>query len=476
MPRLLLPFLAGGLLLFLAFGLLRSAPPDATGQPPNVLFIAVDDLRPELGAYGAEHMVTPHLDALARSGTLFERAYCNVPVCGASRASLLTGLQPRPSRFLTHDTYVSEEGLGFPSLPEYFKRNGYHTVGYGKVFHEADDSPEAWSEPHWRPRMTLPEWASRHGYQLPENIEQNNCNGKKGPATERVDRPDSLYIDNWIARRTVTKLKELAATDRPFFLAAGFIKPHLPFVAPEKYWAPYDDLDIDPRPLPPPAGAPGRALHNWGELRSYPDIPRNGDVTDAKASELIHGYYAAVSFVDAQIGLVLDALEEAGLAENTIVIVWGDHGWSLREHSLWAKHSSFDVAMRSPLIMRHPGNSGAGSRVEALTQFVDIYPTLCELAELPLPDHLQGESFADCLDGNCDGRDTIYARYRDQDIIKTDSFLYTEWYNNQGRVIDRMLYNHAEDPRETVNVAERPEYAELIEGYHQRIQVERAGE
>lgn len=447
-----------------------------TSQPPNILFIAVDDLRPELNCYGKDQIISPNLDRLAGEAFLFERAYCNVPVCGASRASLLTGLRPKPDRFLNYNTYADKDAPGAVSLPQHFKENGYQTFSYGKVFHHRKDKADSWTNPPWHPANDLGSGASWRDYQLPENIAlDSDGDDKRGPAYEQAAVPDSAYFDGKVARKATQTLRKLAGTDQPFFMAVGFMKPHLPFNAPTRYWDLYPEASISTTAVSDqPEDAPQQARHNFGELRHYAEIPNEGPISDAMAKKLVHGYYASVSYVDAMIGQVLDELKRLELDKNTIVILWGDHGWSLGEHGLWCKHSTFDVAMRAPLIIKAPGYEG-GKQISALTEFVDIYPSLCQLAGLPLPEHLQGDSFVPLMDNpKAKGKEALFCRWIRADAIKTDRYLYTEWFDKEGQSTGRMLYDHEEDPSETVNIAELPEHAALVKEFGARLRAQRS--
>jgi arylsulfatase A-like enzyme len=439
--------------------------PALAQQPrPNVLFIAVDDLRPELGCYEKEHIVSPNFDRLAGSGVAFERAYCMVPTCGASRASLMTGLRPTPKRFITFDANAEKEAPNVVTLNSHFKNHGYHTLSLGKVFHDLEDSAAGWSEPAWQTADI------GQSYRLVESrMLANHPDNKLGPPYEAADLPDSEYPDAQIANRAIEDLQKLKNRDQPFFLAVGFMKPHLPFVAPKKYWDLYERDTIGlPSNYHPPKDAPQDAIHKWGELRRYANVPRKGPVPDAMARDLIHGYYACVSFVDAQLGRLLDELDRLELAENTIVILWGDHGWNLGEHTLWCKHSCFETSMHSPLIVRAPGVTGSGqrtkARTKALTEFIDIYPSLCELAALPLPDHLEGSSFVPQLkDPNLAGKSAAIGRFKTGDTIRTDQFRFTQYRNSKGEETLRMLYNHLSDPEEDVNIAAHGDQAKVVE-------------
>ena len=431
---------------------------------PNVLFVPVDDLRPQLACYGHRQMISPNLDRLAAGGIVFQRAYCQVPVCGASRASLLTGVRPNRNRFVDFKTWADEDLPGALTLPEHFRKHGYVTVSNGKVFHHGRDAAErSWDDAPWHPTGG---WGGR-GYLLDENrrlADENTRRKGCGPAYECADVADSDYADGKVADKTIADLRQLAREDRPFFLAAGFYKPHLPFNAPKRYWDLYrrEDIDLADNPFAP-KGAPSCALHGWHELRAYVGIPQEGPVPDEVARALIHGYYACVSFHDAQVGRLLDALDELGLRENTIVVLWGDHGWQLGEHGLWCKHCNFDTSLHAPLIASAPGLAG-GRSTRGLVEFLDIYPTLCDLAGIPVPDACQGRSFAPLMgDPDRSWKEAAFCRYYDGDSVKTDRYLYTEWRkDDQAEPHARMLYDHEADPDENVNISERPEHADLV--------------
>jgi iduronate 2-sulfatase len=435
----------------------------AAEQRPNVLFIAVDDLRPELGCYGREHMRTPHIDQLASRGVVFERAYCMVPTCGASRASLMTGIRPSRTRFVNYQASAEKDAPGVTTLNTHFKKHGYYTVSNGKVFHHLEDNAHGWSEPAWRPEPSPIE------YHLPENRklhEERQQQGPRlrGPAWEAADVPDEAYWDGRLTERALKDMRRLTEKDQPFFLAVGFFNPHLPFVAPQKYWDLYDRDQIRlPETYRRPRDAPDEAIHQWGELRAYAGIPARGPLSDEQARTLIHGYYACVSHVDAQIGRLLDELERLDLAANTIVVLWGDHGWNLGEHTLWCKHSCFETSMHSPLIVSAPGISG-GRKTKGLTEFIDIYPSLCELAGLPAPDHLEGRSFVPLMKNpEREWKAAAIGRFRNGDTIRTDRFRFTEYTNAGGRFLARMLYNHENDPEEDVNISEQPGSRSIVE-------------
>ncbi len=434
-----------GLAIFLwGFGCVQA------GDRPNVLFIAVDDLRPELACYGASHIHSPNIDRLAATGVAFQHAYCMVPTCGASRASLMTGIRPTRTRFVNYLTWAEKDAPDAVTLNTHFRNHGYYTVSLGKVFHHRQDHAEGWSEPAWRPQGVAT-------YQKPLPPPSIGPNGqpRRGPPFESADVPDEAYQDGLLAQRAVSDLKRLSQQDQPFFLAVGFMKPHLPFVAPKKYWDLYNFHEIQlPVNKDPPRDAPPESLHNSGELRAYAGVPPTGPIPEQLGRQLIHGYYACVSYTDAQIGKLLDELDRLNLTDSTIVVLWGDHGWNLGEHTLWCKHCCYETSMRAPLIVRAPGIA-RGQQTLGLTEFIDIYPSLCELARLELPPHLQGQSFVARLkDPSLPGKDAAIGRYRNGDTIRTEQFRFSEYTRPNGEPIARMLYDHTTDPGETANLVD----------------------
>ena len=449
-----------GLIMMLVAGLLSCQSSDLP-ETPNVLFIAIDDLRPELNCYGQSQIHSPNIDALAAEGLLFQQAYCNIPVCGASRASLMTGLRPTLNRFLTYHTWADREVPDAVSLPKWFREHGYHTISNGKIFHHQSDSKESWDE-NWRPAMSTT-WRD---YQLLENITKDTLSGRerRGPAWECFDGPDSLYFDGKIALKSIRDLQKLKSLDKPFFLATGFLKPHLPFNATKKYWDMYDPNEISlPGNDTLPLGLPYHLISKWGELRGYDAIPAEGPVSDSVARELIHGYYACVSYTDAQVGMILDALEELDLERSTIVILWGDHGWNLNEHGLWCKHCNFNTSLRTTLMLKVPGKT-KGKQTDALVEFVDIYPTLAELCNLPLPAHLEGKSMVPLVnDPDTHFKDFIISKWYSGLTIQTREYAYTEWSTKEDSIIGTMLYDHRSDLDENFNLAGLPEHEVLID-------------
>lgn len=442
---------------------------------PNVLFIAVDDLRPEINCYGAAHMVTPSLDRLAAQGMIFTQAYCQVPVCGASRASLLTGIRPTRSRFVSYLSHADTEMPEAVTLPGHFKNNGYTTISIGKIFHDHKDSADSWSESPFRPYDE--NGKSRNVWLAPENAERYYVQGKPGAAYECVDVPDEKYYDGINIEKSLEYLRRFKDSGEPFFLAVGLTKPHLPFCAPKKYWDMYPPETIHlPDNYYVPKDAPPASLHTWHELRGFPGIPPKGPLDDDLAKTLIRGYYACTSYADALIGRLLDELETLDLRDNTIIVLWGDHGWNLGEHTLWCKHCNYETSLRAPLMIAAPGRL-KGAVSDSLVEFVDVYPTLCDLTGLDKPAHLQGDSLTPVLDHpKRMVKDAAYSRYNSGESVRTARYLYTEYYADKARtqLRARMLYDHRNDPDENVNVSEQPRYQLVVEYLSKKLAAMRA--
>jgi iduronate 2-sulfatase len=430
---------------------------------PNVLFFAIDDLRPELGCYGHSTIQTPNIDRLARRGMVFERAYCQQAVCSPSRSSVMTGTRPDTTKVWDLVTHFRQALPNVTTIPQHFKQHGYFSQGMGKIFHGGYDDPPTWSVPWQTP--PAPEYA------LPETAEhQREREAKKlrRAAVESADVPDNFYKDGKTAELAIATLRELR--QQPFFLAVGFSKPHLPFIAPKKYWDLYDPAKIELAKNPfLPKGAPEYALTTFGELRNYEGTPSTGPVPDETARLLKHGYYAATSYTDAQIGKVLDELDRLGLTKNTIVVLWGDHGWKLGEHAGWAKHSNVENDTNSTLVLAAPGMKAAGKKTRALVEFVDIYPTLADLAGLPLPQHLEGVSMKPLLDNpQQPWKQAAFSQYprgpRMGYSMRTARYRFTVWVNRKdhSQVEATELYDHQSDPQENTNIAAQPDQAAVV--------------
>ena len=465
----LLIFLFGGI-FFLTSCNQAPAPGIEFPENPNFLLFFIDDLRPELGCYGHSQIHSPHIDQLAEGGLRFDKAYCNVPVCGASRASLMTGARPTPQRFLTYYTRADEDLPTQTTLPEFFKEKGYQTVSLGKIFHHGNDSQDSWSQPPWHAEPSRV--SSWRDYITDAIVENFSSEDHEEPSTERaIDAHDTAYIDGKTATKAIRMLRQFSEKKEPFMLWVGFVKPHLPFNAPSRYWDLYDRDSIKLATYPfQPKNAPDQAMHNSGELRGYTDIPAEGPVSDEKAAELIHGYYACVSYTDALVGQVLEELKHLELDKNTIVALFGDHGWNLGEHGLWCKHCNFNTSLQVPLIIRIPGQENtkkqsiAGS-TEGLVEFVDLYPTFVDLAGFEVPEYLSGKSLLPLIENpGMDWKDPVFARYgRGNSIIGKDE-IYTEYIRSlkDTSVIAKMMYDHRSDPDETHNIVEEEAYHEKV--------------
>jgi iduronate 2-sulfatase len=444
----------------------------ATGRP-NVLLICVDDLKPLLGCYGNPVAKSPNIDRLALRGLRFERAYCNQAVCAPSRNALLTGLRPQTLGIYDLATNFRRVAPDAITLPQHFKSHGYRTEALGKIFHVGHGNHEdaaSWSVPHWHPQAptyALPESRAPRGLTREEALFANVPGERarrlpRGAAYESAEVPDSAYPDGQIADEAVQRLTNAAQSpSEPFFLAVGFIKPHLPFCAPQKYWDQYDpgQFTLADYQLPPD-GAPQFAPTTWGELRQYSGIPESGPLSPDLQRKLIHGYHAALSFMDAQLGRVLDALQATGLDKNTVIVLWGDHGWHLGDHGMWCKHTNYEQAARIPLIVVSPDLAEGGVSSTSLVESVDIYPTLCKLAGLPVPENLDGVSFDAVLrDPTAPTKEAIFHVYprgnRIGRAVRTSRYRFVEWKrpgaNPKGAILE--LYDYETDPHETKNLA-----------------------
>lgn len=456
-------------------------------QPPNILFIVIDDLRPQLGSYGQSRMVTPRLDRFASESRRFDRHYVQVPTCGASRCALLTGRYPTRPGAYDNDAFATvprNEAAVSSSLPRHFREQGYHTASIGKITHRPDGlrddetrEPElafAWDEVGMPTGRWETAWDAFFAY-----ADGSTRIPGKSPATERGEVDDHGYPDALIADAAIEKLQQLSAQrEQPFLLAVGFIKPHLPFNAPAKYWDIYDEAEIDlaANPTPPLRVNPKISLHKSGELTPrYTGLKTVGVVNDDEARRLRHGYYACVSYVDAQVGRVLDELDRLGLRDDTIVVVWGDHGWHLGEQGVWGKHTLHDVALRSPLIVRIPHMAEPGKPAAGIVESVDIYPTLAELCQLPKPPTVDGESFAKLLaDPAHAGKARalgFWAGGRAHTIC-TPRYRLTQWTvpGDRSQVAQMELYDHGQDPAETANIAEH--HPQLVEEFSTALRQE----
>jgi iduronate 2-sulfatase len=394
------------------FGVAAAA--DQNGRVrPNVVFIGIDDLRPELGCYDSPIAITPHLDALAADGLLFRRAYCQQAICRPSRASLMTGTRPETTGLFHNYVSLRELQPDILTLPEHLIANGYNATYAGKIFHNGDtDEDRSWNYP--AAKWLGPEIKKPLGpYRLPENQKTLRENREamvakygeaakqglsSGPAFENADVPDHAYPDGYNTLRIIKTMKQMAAEDKPFFLAMGYHLPHLNWCAPKKYWDLYDPdkIPVITDGSGPEDGA-AMGLHASFELRTRSNIPKEGPIDAELARTLKHAYLASTSYVDAQIGLLLDALEQNGLRDNTIIIVWSDHGWHLGDMGVWGKATNYEIATRVPLLIWTPQMKARGGKSMALVELVDLFPTVCDLVGISLPSQLEGRSFVPLL-------------------------------------------------------------------------------
>jgi iduronate 2-sulfatase len=453
-----------------ALFILSALCPMLSAAKPNVLLICVDDLKPTIGCFGDTHAKTPNIDRLAARGMLFEKAFCNQAVCSPSRNALLTSLRPQTLGIYELSTNFRKGSPDAVTLPQLFKNNGYRAEGLGKIFHVGHgnvNDEASWSVPHYSPKTIS--YALKENNPPTSTREEALFDNKKeawklprGAPTENADVPDNRYGDGMIADEAIKRLEAAKQKpDEPFFLAVGFLKPHLPFVAPKKYWDLHDPATL-PKPTShqAPEGAPEFAPSSWGELRQYKDMPDTGPVTQEQQRHLIHGYYAATSYMDAQLGKLLDALDATGFTSNTIIVFWGDHGWHLGDHGMWCKHTNYEQAAHIPVIVSAPGITQADSRTKSLIETVDIYPTLAELAALPATANLDGRSFVTVLkDASASTRDhAIHVYPRGEGLgraIRTDRYRLVEWKpigaGAEKSVFE--LYDYQMDPLESKNLA-----------------------
>lgn len=490
------------LVVSLCFVVCAAIPQAGAQRPVNVLFIAVDDLKPSIGAFGDLFAVTPHLDRLADRGTAFINAHCQQAVCSPSRISVLTGLRPDTTKVWDLQTAFRKHLPDTITLPQRFNRAGYETIGMGKIYHAG--SAGAWQEmdlPSWsQPFMNIPDPAgATDGYLNPEVVAQINRriathpnlpeNTKerreiffpnKRPPTDRADVPDEAYQDGAVTLAAIEQLHGLAQGEKPFFLAVGYLKPHLPFNAPEKYWQLYDRASVPLAEYTQAAdGAPAFAGQPGWELRNAYNAPETGPISEAMQRELIHGYYAATSYIDAQVGMLLDTLDEQGLADNTIIVLWGDHGFHLGDHDIWCKHTNYEQATRAPLIIVAPSVGSKGQSVASPVEFVDIYPTLLELAGLLAEGELHGVSLVPTMkDPQTAARDVAVSQYprgnKNTPLMgyayRSDRYRLVQWRamdykggESTGPIVATELYDYGVDPLETRNLANDPAYAQTLD-------------
>ncbi|WP_316767676.1 sulfatase [Pedobacter frigiditerrae] len=439
----------------------------------NVLFIVVDDLRPALGSYDDKNASSPNIDQLAANGTLFTNAYCQQAVCAPSRASFMTGKKPDHTQVWNLETHFRKALPNVVTLPQYFKNNGYYTRQIGKIYHDPKvaQDPLSWSVPE-----LLAVTTNKGKYALESNL----AKAPKSTATEWADVADSAYIDGMVADAAIKELNQVG--NKPFFLAVGFRRPHLPFTAPLSYWKKNQNRIF---PLSPDTAkatkVPDFSKHNSVELRGYTDIPDLGPIDEKKSAELIKGYYTSVTFMDEQVGKVLNELKRLNLDKNTIVVLLSDHGFHLGEHGLWGKTTNSKLDTRVPLIIADPEKLAVGKKSSSVVQLVDLYATLSELCGLQKPD-TDGQSFAKIIKGKpFTGSGVAFSQFPNQMAytnrpaimgytMHTANFSYTEWIELQtNKVLARELYDYRTDQAENHNVVADAKYKKQIIGFSKQI-------
>ena len=460
---------------------------------PNVLFIVADDLNCAVGPYGDSGSsdgtaVTPNLDRLAAWGLVFERAYCQQAVCNPSRSSFLTGLRPETvgvDDLRKSFRETAPGGSTLVTLPQHFKNHGYFCQNIGKFFHNMGETQD-------RRSWSIDEVLFK-GTHADDTVFANTPWGGdtkrpyKAEVTEAHDVPDTVYRDGQIANLAAAMLRDHAGSKQPFFLAVGFWRPHLPFVAPKKYWDLYQPEKIPlPVPVAAPQGVPDIAMHESREIRGYGLTPKDRDFTEGEIRHYRHGYYASISFMDAQIGEILDALDQSGQADDTIIVFTSDHGFHIGEHSLWGKTSNFELDARVPLIIASPSHkNGHGKRTASLAELVDLYPTLAGLAGIgdDLPENLEGASLLPVVvEPTASVKDAAFTQHQQPFYgsrqnwkawgysVRTARWRYTEWRAiTDGSVMAQELYDHENDGKETKNLAASPVHTEVVKHLSQRL-------
>lgn len=424
----------------------------------NILFIGADDLRMNIGAYGDKIAVTPNIDALASEGVVFNKAHVQFASCNASRASMMTGMYPDAIKVWRLNTHFRKTAPQVVTLPQYFKNNGYHTESIGKVYHNYANITD---DKSWSVAARLDQESHFDDYVLESSKEQG---AKKGIAAESASYTGDKYVDDHITADAVQTIARLKASDKPFFLAVGFMKPHSPYNAPKKFWDLYQRKDMQALgSTDKPDNTPNLNWFDFKEIRGLADLPKKGKFTKQTAQKLRHGYYAATSYLDDNLGLLIKALKDNGLYENTIIVFWSDHGYHLGENSHWTKATIRELDTRVPLIFRIPGQKPFTT--SAITEYIDIYPTLAELVNLPSPDNINGRSFKPLFsDPSYIHKQAALSQTArpwpsSKPIkqmgytVRTDQYRYTRWVKTKNQqVIAEELYHTEKDPLERHNI------------------------
>ena len=496
-------------LIILLYGclILGCAQIESQHARPNILFVSIDDLRPSLGAYGDEIAHSPHIDQLAAEGFTFRNVFTQSAVCAPSRASLMTGLRPDSTRVWHLGDKFREINPATVTMPQYFSRQGYHTVNIGKIFHNYMPDSISWDEPDLRPaRFVRPEWLGRDGetFYISEEVQRSQeikrdsllklrpkryADGwNTGPAWEAADVHASLYYDGAQTELAKKTLSRLATMDQPFYMGLGYFRPHLPFAVPKKYWDLYDREQM-PLPTNPniPQGSPLHTMNSMYELRHYDGFHHIGHPTsDYRMSEdtiriLRHGYYASVSYVDALLGDLLEHMKKIGLYENTIIVVWGDHGWKLGDHNSWGKMTNYNIDLKVPVIVRYPNQPNRGGETYQFTELVDLFPSICDLAGVKIPDYMQGTSFVPLIkEPSRPWKKAAFSQFHRRPKVSADgqrymgysintkNYHYIEWYSwdhtkgERGAFKGAELFHTAKDPNETINLVNDEGYEQVI--------------
>ncbi|MDF1698085.1 MAG: sulfatase [Saprospiraceae bacterium] len=487
-----------GILFFAVGTILGCKPTTSETTKLNVLFISIDDLRTSLGVYEDPIAISPNIDQLASEGITFRETFCQSAVCAPSRASLMTGIRPDSTRVWHLGDKFREINPATVTMPQYFSKFGYHTVNLGKIFHNYMPDSISWNEPDLRPaRYVKKDWLKRDGetFYISEKVNQSQkikrdsllklrpvryADGwNTGPAWEAADVHDTLYYDgaqNELAKKVLSRLSK---SEEPFFMGLGYFRPHLPFAVPKKYWDLYDHEKIPLAQNPEiPEGAPLLSMNSMYELRHYDGFHSIGHPTSSyRMSEdtvrtLRQGYYASVSYIDALIGDLVAHLKKINLYDNTIIVVWGDHGWKLGDHNSWGKMTNYNIDLRVPLIIRSPNQENRGIQTHEFAELVDIFPTLCEMTGITVPDYMQGQSLVPLMHNpNQQWKSAAFSQFHRRPKVSADGkrymgyslntkeYHYIEWYSwdhktgTRGQLKEIELYDREEDPYEKTNIA-----------------------
>ena len=477
-------------------------------KKPNILFISIDDLRPTLGVYGDSIAVTPNIDQLASEGMTFRQTFTQSAVCAPSRASLMTGLRPDSTRVWHLGDKFRELKPDIVTMPQHFSKFGYHTINVGKIFHNYMPDSISWDEPDLRPeQFKRPNWLNRDGetFYISEDVHKSQIKKRDsllkirpvryadgwntGPAWESADVHDTLYYDGAQTELAKRALTRLAKKEKPFYMGLGYFRPHLPFAAPKKYWDFYDAEKIPLATNPNvPENAPGHTMNSMYELRHYEGFNKIGHpqsdfrMDEDTSRKLKHGYYASVSYVDALIGDLISHMKKIGIYENTIIIIWGDHGWKLGDHNSWGKMTNYNIDLKVPMIIRYPNQENRGMQTFAFTELVDMFPSLCELADIETPNYLQGTSFVPLIkDPKREWKSAAFSQFHRRPkvaadgnrymgySINTKNYHYIEWYSwnpktgTRGVLKDIELYDVENDPNEFVNISGDIDQNKIVE-------------